>query len=39
MKVLSCLVQNLFDEFQFFTKYPDKVVLASCRALDSSNLR
>ncbi len=39
MKVLSCLMQNLFDEFQSFTKYPDKAVLESCRALDSPNLR
>lgn len=25
-QVFSCMVHNLFDEYQFFTKYPDKVL-------------
>ena len=24
-QIFSCMVHNLFDEYQFFTKYPDKV--------------
>lgn len=24
-RVFQCMVHNLFDEYQFFTKYPDKV--------------
>lgn len=24
-QVFHCMVHNLFDEYQFFTKYPDKV--------------
>lgn len=29
-QVFSCMVHNLFDEYQFFTKYPDKVRTARC---------
>jgi CCR4-NOT transcription complex subunit 1 len=29
-QVFSCMVHNLFDEYQFFTKYPDKVRTACC---------
>lgn len=25
-QVFHCMVHNLFDEYQFFTKYPDKVI-------------
>ena len=29
-QVFSCMVHNLFDEYQFFTKYPDKVPTVCC---------
>lgn len=32
-QVFSCMVHNLFDEYQFFTKYPDKVRLCNANCL------